>query len=185
MFRIGKLVFVGGASGQNCETTAPESAIRPASSAWSAGYVWRSPVPTTAMVRPESPSAVSCAQTVDSVGEPADDRVPGLDKSFGDLPRGVEAACRRLARADDGDRALVRREQRSAGEEERRPIVDRAEVDRVVVVEHGDERHPLRFPRVDLVRDRVEVDDVLVTLGGEEGERLVLVRIDVAALEDR
>jgi hypothetical protein len=59
MFRIGKLVFVGGASGQNCEMTAASRAMR-CSNAFFAGYVRRRPVPMTATVRPPCSRAARC-----------------------------------------------------------------------------------------------------------------------------
>lgn len=145
----------------------------------------RRPVPTTAIVRPPSSSARLVRGAVDPLGEPAHDRVARGDEAGGDRASGVEAARRRAARADDGDRALVLGAEPAANEEERGPVVDRAEVDGVVVAEHGDEAHALLLPGRDLVADRVEIGRGGLLLLREEDERLVLVGIDVATLQDR
>lgn len=80
MLRRGSVCFAGGWLGQNCETSAPVSAMRSARATLEAGYVRKMPVPITAIVRP--PVAMGCLvrRGVDPCRKTRDDGDPLCDE---------------------------------------------------------------------------------------------------------
>ncbi|WP_394622276.1 hypothetical protein JNUCC0626_33895 [Lentzea sp. JNUCC 0626] len=58
--------------------------------------------------------------------------------------------------ADDGDAELVGGVEKTLAGQERRPLMDHQQLDRVLLVEHGDEVDALVLPGLDLLLDQVQ-----------------------------
>ena len=115
---------------------------------------------------------------VDSLRKPGRDREPGLDQVRRDVPRRVDSAPCGAARSDHGDRPRVLGRQLASDKDQRRPVVDGAQVLGVPVVEDGQQPHPAVFPLGDLLFGGLE----LVRLGVEEsGLALFFENLDGAS----
>ena len=119
--------------------------------------------PSTAVERAD---VCSC---VDAGREPADDGVPGVDEPGGDVARVGEPGIRSPTGADDGHGPLVGIGQRAAHEQQRRTVVDAAQVLRILLVEDGQGGDALGVPTVDLDDDRIQVG--LPAVGRREQRR--------------
>ncbi len=74
---------------------------------------------------------------VDPCCQARDDRVTGVGEVHRDGPGSLDAGVCRSSAADHGQRPCVVWFQHSGNEQQRRSVVHRAEVDRVVGIEHG------------------------------------------------
>ena len=107
------------------------------------------PVPMTATVRPPAASAAVCAAVSMPAARPlmTGHRSPRAPQR---VLRLVDALGRRVPGPDDGDRRRIALISGSAHEEDRRALVDHAEVRRVLRVEDGDHPDPGALPPLEV-----------------------------------
>src|SRR6185437_3750776 len=94
---------------------------------------------------------------VDARGQAGRDREAAVHEVLRDPARDRPSAIGRLSRADDRDGASVLTPQFARDEDERRPVVDSAQILRVVLVEDREQTHAFGTPLFDLAGGALQV----------------------------